>query len=70
MPTQTKGTEKNWINPPKITSNPYNLLVMLQGSHKLFGKPGKSPNKVPYIEKSWNLKKNWNNHGKFMEFCE
>ena len=33
------------------------------GNH---GKPGKSPNKVPYMEKSWNSKKNLNSHGKIM----
>ena len=38
------------------------------GNH---GKLGKSPKKVPCMEKSWNLKKETlNNHGKIMEFCE
>ena len=37
------------------------------GNH---GKPGKSLKKAPCMEKSWNLKKPLNNHGKIMEFCE
>ena len=34
------------------------------------GKPGKSLKQVPCVEKSWNLKKSLNNHGKIMEICE
>ena len=37
------------------------------GNH---GEPGKSPKKVPCMEKSWNLKKELINHGKVMGFCE
>ena len=37
------------------------------GNH---GKPGKSQKEVPCMEKSRNLKKTLNNHGKIMEFYE
>ena len=51
-------------------------LVMIssgvQGSHKLWKswKTWKITKKVPCMEKSGNLIKKLNNHGKVMEFCE
>ena len=37
-----------------------------QGSHRIW----KVAEKIPCIEKSWNLKVSEKNHGKIMEFCD
>ena len=39
-------------------------VLMSSGNH------GKSGKNVPCMQKSWNLIKTLNNHGKIMEFCE
>ena len=44
-----------------------NRVPTSSGNH---GKPGKSPKKVPCMEKTWNLKKKLNNHRQIMEFYE
>ena len=48
------------------------VAQLVQGSHKLWKswKTWKITKKNPCMEKSWNLKKPLNNHGKIMELCE
>ena len=45
-------------------------LYTAQIKYRVPTSSGKSRQKVPCMEKSWNLKKKLINHGKIMEFCD